>query len=171
MKEQLAAGLAALSLPGDGIPALCRYAELLLETNRVMNLTAITDPAAVAARCTFWTALALLKLWRTSSGKHGGGRRHRRGLSRPGAAHCWSPPCGMTLLDSLGKRVTFLRDRLRRSWGWPTCACVHARAEEFAAHRAGVLRPRHLSRAVAALPTLCGAVPAPGEARRRSFWP
>ena len=55
MEPILRQGLETLGLPTDAIPQLQRYAELLLETNKVMNLTAITDPATWPP-CTFWTA-------------------------------------------------------------------------------------------------------------------
>ena len=48
MRELLTAGLAEMGLPADGIPALERYAQLLVEKNKVMNLTAITEPADIA---------------------------------------------------------------------------------------------------------------------------
>ena len=44
MKQLLCRGLETLGLPTDGVPALERYAALLDETNKVMNLTAIPDP-------------------------------------------------------------------------------------------------------------------------------
>ena len=44
MEQRLQSGLAALNLPVEGIPALVRYGDLLTETNKVMNLTAITQP-------------------------------------------------------------------------------------------------------------------------------
>ena len=49
MEHLLREGLAALGLDPEAAPALARYGALLLEKNRVMNLTAITDPADVAA--------------------------------------------------------------------------------------------------------------------------
>ena len=48
MRELLQTGLTDLNLPTNGIPALIHYAELLLEKNKVMNLTAITEPADIA---------------------------------------------------------------------------------------------------------------------------
>lgn len=55
MEQRLQSGLAALNLPVEGIPALVRYGDLLIETNKVMNLTAITDPEEWPLS-TFWTA-------------------------------------------------------------------------------------------------------------------
>ena len=48
METLLKKGLAELGLDCSGTPPLLRYGELLLETNKVMNLTAITEPKDVA---------------------------------------------------------------------------------------------------------------------------
>ena len=71
MEQLLRDGLAALGLSADGVPSLLRYGELLVEKNKVMNLTAITDPADIAA-LHFLDSAALLKeadfrgkAWRT----------------------------------------------------------------------------------------------------------
>ena len=50
MEQRLQSGLAALNLPVEGIPALVRYGDLLIETNKVMNLTAVTEPTEVVTR-------------------------------------------------------------------------------------------------------------------------
>ena len=48
MERILQQGLETWGLPTDAIPRLQEFSRLLLEKNRVMNLTAITDPADVA---------------------------------------------------------------------------------------------------------------------------
>ena len=48
MEQLLREGLASLGLPDDGIPSLLRFSELLVEKNKVMNLTAITEPEDIA---------------------------------------------------------------------------------------------------------------------------
>ena len=48
MEVLLRRGLGDLGLPETAAPAMARYGALLLETNQVMNLTAITDPQEVA---------------------------------------------------------------------------------------------------------------------------
>ena len=48
MRDILTAGLTALDLDPAAADKLARYAELLLEKNKVMNLTAITAPQDVA---------------------------------------------------------------------------------------------------------------------------
>ena len=60
MKQLLTAGLTELGLPTDGIPALERFGEMLVEKNKVMNLTAITEPADVAT-LHFLDSVAMLK--------------------------------------------------------------------------------------------------------------
>ena len=63
------------------------------------------------------------------------------------------PDSRITLLDSLNKRIDFLREA-GEMLGLTNAAYVHARAEEFAAdHREGY--DYAVSRAVASLPMLC----------------
>ena len=61
MEQLLREGLSALGLPEDGVPALMRYAELLVEKNKGMNLTAITEPSDIAT-LHFLDSAALLTL-------------------------------------------------------------------------------------------------------------
>ena len=149
MKQLLTSGLAELQLPADGVDALVKYADALLETNKVMNLTAITDPKDVAT-LHFLDSAALLKL-ADFSGKTvvdvG------TGAGFPGMPlKILEPSIRLTLLDSLGKRIAFLQG-VCDSLGLSDTACVHARAEEFAAsHRESF--DIATSRAVASLPLL-----------------
>ena len=149
MEQLLRDGLTKLGLPTGGIPALTRYAELLVEKNKVMNLTAITEPADIAA-LHFLDSAALLTLadFRNKSVVDVG-----TGAGFPGMPlRILEPSIHLTLLDSLNKRIAFLRgvcDEL----GFSDVDCVHARAEEFAAaHRESF--DIATSRAVAALPLL-----------------
>ena len=131
MEELLKQGLAALGLPTDGVPALSRYGELLLEKNQVMNLTAITDPADVAA-LHFLDSAALLTLmdFRERSVADVG-----TGAGFPGLPlRIVEPTIRLTLLDAQNKRVEFLRE-VCGELNLPDVECVHARAEEFAADR------------------------------------
>ena len=150
MEQYLQSGLAAMGLPADGIPALCRYGELLLETNKVMNLTAITEPRDVAA-LHFLDSAALLTL----EDFHGKSVVDvGTGAGFPGLPlRILEPTIRLSLLDSLGKRVQFL-ESVCRELGLTDVSCIHSRAEEFA----GVHRESYdlaVSRAVAALPVLC----------------
>ena len=150
MRDILTAGLTALDLDPAAADKLARYAELLLEKNKVMNLTAITEPADVAA-LHFLDSAALLTLtdFKGKSVVDVG-----TGAGFPGMPlKILEPTIRMTLLDSLGKRITFLQevcDNLKLT----DVACVHARAEEFAAEHRGQF-DFATSRAVANLSVLC----------------
>ncbi|MBU5625776.1 16S rRNA (guanine(527)-N(7))-methyltransferase RsmG [Oscillibacter sp. MSJ-2] len=150
MREALVRGLRALGLPEDCAPRLERYGELLLKKNEVMNLTAITAPEDVA-RLHFLDSLALLNLT-DFSGKSlvdvG------TGAGFPGLPlRICRPDIRLTLLDSLGKRITFLQE-VCDALDLEDVTCVHGRAEEFAsAHRESF--DLAASRAVASLPMLC----------------
>lgn len=131
MRELLCAGLAALGLDDSRAETLERFASLLLEKNEVMNLTAITQPEAVA-QLHLLDSAALLQFADLS------GKRVvdvGTGAGFPGMPlRILQDDFDLTLLDSLGKRIDWLRE---------TCAalslsrvtCVHARAEEFAAQK------------------------------------
>ena len=150
MEALLRKGLAELGLDDGGTPSLLRYGELLLEKNKVMNLTAITEPQDVAA-LHFLDSAALLVLagFRGKSVVDVG-----TGAGFPGMPmKILEPSIHMTLLDSLGKRITFLQE-VCEDLGLTDVQCVHARAEEFAAeHRQGF--DFAVSRAVANLSVLC----------------
>ena len=150
MEQRLQAGLTALGLPAEGVPSLLRYGDLLVETNKVMNLTAITDPEEIAS-LHFLDSAALLTLedFRNKSVVDVG-----TGAGFPGLPlRILEPTIRLTLLDSLGKRIQFL-NRVCQELELTDVACVHGRAEEFAAeHRESF--DLAVSRAVAALPVLC----------------
>lgn len=150
MEALLRKGLAELGLDDGGTPSLLRYGELLLEKNKVMNLTAITEPQDVAA-LHFLDSAALLALagFRGKSVVDVG-----TGAGFPGMPmKILEPSIHMTLLDSLGKRITFLQE-VCEDLGLTDVQCVHARAEEFAAeHRQGF--DFAVSRAMANLSVLC----------------
>lgn len=150
MEQYLKDGFAALNLPEDGMPALLRYADLLLEKNKVMNLTAITEPKDVAA-LHFLDSLELLRFC-DFNGKTVADVGTGAGL--PGLPlRVVNPSIRLTLLDSLGKRVNFLQE-VCGDLGLSDVRCVHARAEEFAAQNREIFEIV-TSRAVAALPILC----------------
>ena len=150
MEQLLRDGLTTLGLPTGGIPALIRYADLLVEKNKVMNLTAITEPADIA-ELHFLDSAALLTLadWKGKTVADIG-----TGAGFPGLPlRIVDPSIRLTLLDAQNKRVEFLKE-VCGELGLADVECVHARAEEFAAdHREGF--DLVTSRAVAALPLLC----------------
>lgn len=150
MEQLLREGLSALGLPEDGVPALMRYAELLVEKNKVMNLTAITEPSDIAT-LHFLDSAALLTLadFRDKTVADVG-----TGAGFPGLPlKIVEPSIRLTLLDSLNKRIDFLGE-VCTDLGLSDVACIHGRAEEFAAeHREGF--DIVTSRAVANLRMLC----------------
>ena len=150
MEQLLRDGLTALGLPTDGIPALVRYADLLVEKNKVMNLTAITEPADIAA-LHFLDSAALLTLadFRNKSVADVG-----TGAGFPGLPlRIVEPSIRLTLLDAQNKRIEFLKE-ICDDLALADVECVHQRAEEFAADRRESF-DLVTSRAVAALPLLC----------------
>ena len=150
MRGILTAGLTALDLDSAAADKLARYAELLLEKNKVMNLTAITAPRDVAT-------LHLLDCAALAAQLDLSGKRVidvGTGAGFPGMVLAiLTPDARFTLLDSLGKRVDFLKE-VQTDLGLKNVTCVHARAEEFAAqHREQF--DLAASRAVAQLNVLC----------------
>ena len=152
LEEILRSGFTELSLPLDE-SALERYriyADALEEANRVMNLTAI-EGEDETARLHFLDSAALLSL---------ADFRGRRvidvgtGAGFPGLAlKIAEPSIDLVLLDSLDKRIGFLRECCEKL-GFDDVACVHARAEETPkAWRGGF--DIAVSRAVARLNILC----------------
>ena len=150
MEQFLRDGLTKLGLPTGGIPALTRYADLLVEKNKVMNLTAITEPADIAA-LHFLDSAALLTLadFRGKAVADVG-----TGAGFPGLPlRIVEPSIRLTLLDAQNKRIEFLKE-VCGDIGLADVECVHQRAEEFAADRRESF-DLVTSRAVAALPLLC----------------
>ena len=156
MRDILTQGLTKLGLtpPPGGVDKLCRYADLLLEQNQVMNLTAITQPDQVA-RLHFLDSAAVA-LWK-GPGWLAGKRLIDVGTGAgfPGLVlKLLEPTLQLTLADSLGKRVRWL-ETVCDDLGLTGVTCLHARAEELA------LDPHHrdrydvaTSRAVATYPLL-----------------
>lgn len=134
----------------DGqIDTFCAFGDALLEQNKVMNLTAITEPAAVA-KLHFLDCMELL---------HMADFKNKRvidigcGAGFPGVPlKIAEPAIELTLLDSLGKRMNWLEAVLPGLGIDATC--VTARAEEEAAKRRETY-DLAVSRAVARLNVLC----------------
>ena len=152
LEELLRSGFEALALDLDP-QALERYRiyyEYLEEMNQVMNLTAISGEEDVA-RLHFLDCAALLALADFA------GKRVidvGTGAGFPGLAmKIACPAMELTLLDSLDKRIHFLKNTCEKL-GFRDVACIHSRAEEIpAGFRQGF--DFALSRAVARLNLLC----------------
>lgn len=152
MEQILREGLAALGLECDdeALDRLRRYAALLEEKNRVMNLTAIEGEEAVA-RLHFLDCAALLTL---PDFRGGTLLDVGSGAGFPGLVlKILRPALAVTLLDSLDKRVTFQRET-GAALGLEGLSCVHGRAEEPPAGFRGGF-DLVTSRAVARLSVLC----------------
>lgn len=137
-----------LSLDEKTQATLCDFGKAVVEQNKVMNLTAITEPTAVA-KLHLLDSLSLLTLQDLSGKKV---IDVGCGAGFPGVpVKIACPKMELTLLDSLGKRMTWLETVL------PTLGveaeCVTARAEEFVATRRESYDVA-TSRAVARLPIL-----------------
>ena len=139
-----------ITLTDEQVQQFITYYEMLVEKNKVMNLTAITDPEDVAS-LHFLDSAALLTL---ADLKDKTVVDVGTGAGFPGMPlKILEPSIRMPLLDSLGKRITFLQE-VCNELGLQNVQCVHARAEEFAAeHRQSF--DFAVSRAVANLSVLC----------------
>lgn len=150
MTALLTQGLRELGLDESRAGVLERFTALLLEKNKAMNLTAITEPAAVAQLHLLDSAA--LTQFVDLSGK--AVVDVGTGAGFPGMPlRILKDDFDLTLLDSLGKRIAWLEE-VCGVLGLTRVACVHARAEEFAAAH----RERFdivTSRAVAQLNVLC----------------
>ena len=127
MLQTLKEGLPVLGLdlPDETAETLCRFGQVVVKQNEVMNLTAITEPDQVA-KLHLLDSLSVLKC-ADLKGKTlidvG------CGAGFPGvplAIAC--PEAKVTLLDSLGKRMTWLETVLPELG--VNARCVTARAEE-----------------------------------------
>ena len=148
--ELLQQGLQTYGLDAGKADQLLTFAEMLLEKNRVMNLTAITEPVDVAQLhlldCAAVLTMADLKGKRVVDVGTGAGF--------PGMPlKILEPAAKLNLLDSLNKRIGFLQE-VCDALNLRDTRCVHGRAEEYARdHRESF--DFATSRAVAALNVLC----------------
>ena len=134
MTELLKNGFSAmkLSVSDAQIAQLEDFTARMLETNKVMNLTRITDPKEIAEKHLLDCASLLQAADFSKKSVVDVGC----GAGFPGMPlHILCPSCDLTLLDSLGKRIRFLQGCID-AMNLPDIEAVHARAEEFAAkHR------------------------------------
>lgn len=151
MRPALTAGLPGLgvALTEEQTDTLCQFGQRLIEKNTVMNLTAITEPEAVA-QLHFLDSLTVLKAWDC---------RNKTildvgcGAGFPGVPVAIAEPTAkVTLLDSLQKRMNWLSEVLPELG--VSATVVPARAEEYALSRKETFDVV-TSRAVARLNILC----------------
>ncbi len=129
MEDIIREGLAALGVPAaeEQVRAMARYGALLLKANETTNLTAITDPAA-AARLHFLDSAALVTM-ADLAGK--GVIDVGSGAGFPGVPlRILAPGMALTCLDSVGKKMDFVRDACA-ALGLEGVECLWGRAEEM----------------------------------------
>lgn len=101
------------------------YATLLIEWNKKMNLTAITEPHDIAEKH-FVDSLYGLKFLKSAKTLIDVGT----GAGFPGVPlKIAKPELSLTLLDSLNKRLTFLTE-VKNKLDLADITCVHSRAED-----------------------------------------
>jgi len=122
-----------IELTDDQIELLDKFASLLVETNKTLNLTRITDPTEIVTGhyLDSFTCLAAAKIKRNARVIDIG-----TGAGFPGIPiKIARPDLNMTLLDASGKKLKFIEGAVEsqklkvESWEG-TCSLVHARAEE-----------------------------------------
>ena len=116
---------AQLSFTEVQLAQFTRYYELLVETNKVMNLTAITEPEEVAVKHMVDSLLAFEAAMAGKTLVDVG-----TGAGFPGVPlKIYCPSLKVTLVDSLGKRLRFL-EQVISELGLKGIRCEHLRAED-----------------------------------------
>ena len=116
---------AQLSFMEEQLAHFTRYYELLVETNKVMNLTAITEPEEVAVKHMVDSLLAYEDGMQGKTLVDVG-----TGAGFPGVPlKIYCPSLKVTLVDSLGKRLRFLQQVIDEL-GLKGIRCEHLRAED-----------------------------------------
>ena len=137
-----------ISMTAEQLNLMDKHRQMVLETNKVMNLTAITDPQEFAVKHII-DSLSLLPYIPA------GGRSLAdigTGAGFPGVMLAiMRPDVHVTLIDSLRKRVFFLQEVIGEL-GLENVQAVHSRAEDMA--RQGMTFDICTARAVAAMDKL-----------------
>ncbi|MCQ2380834.1 MAG: 16S rRNA (guanine(527)-N(7))-methyltransferase RsmG [Acidaminococcaceae bacterium] len=116
---------ANITLSDTQINQFIKYYELLTETNKVMNLTALTEPNDVAVKHFIDSLLAYDPAMHNATVADVG-----TGAGFPGVPlKIFDPDIKLFLIDSLAKRLKFL-DTLVVELGLQNVTTVHARAED-----------------------------------------
>lgn len=146
------ASKAGFDLDNIQLNQLRLYANLLVEWNEKMNLTAITEPHEISTKH-FVDSLFGLKFLNGKKTIIDVGT----GAGFPGVPlKIAKPELELTLLDSLNKRLTFLTE-VKNQLNLDNVTCVHSRAEDGAKSGAPLRESfdAAVSRAVANLACLC----------------
>lgn len=118
---------AGLPLDKDKAERLCKYAELLVEKNKVMNLTAITDDEGIAVK---HFIDSILPLTLTDFKKDASLIDVGAGAGFPSVPmSIYRQDLKTVMLDSTKKRVSFLEEVTAQIG--ISADCVHSRAEEY----------------------------------------
>ena len=139
-----------VELSDNQIGQLVTYARLLTEWNEKINLTAITDDEGIVTKH-FLDSLSAFKTGHVGKSVIDVGT----GAGFPGLVlKIADPQIKLTLLDSLNKRITFLK-AVSEELGFDDIEFIHGRAEDFAhmAQKRGAY-DTVVSRAVAKMRTL-----------------
>lgn len=151
-REIIRAGCAewGLTVGEEALARMEGFSDLLIEKNRVMNLTAVTEPPEIARRH------MLDSLFLLTCADFAGRRVLDVGSGAGFPAvplKCFDPTLDVTPLDSTGKRMAFIAESCA-ALGMPVTP-ITARAEEAARPPLREGFDIVTSRAVAALPVLC----------------
>lgn len=153
MKKLLYDGALKLNIPltGTQVNQYMTYMDMLIETNKSLNLTAITQPREIITKH-FLDSLTACEFIPQGASVIDVGS----GAGFPGLPVKFArDDISLTLLDSLAKRLSFIGNVLTAT-GTKNARCVHARAEDGARDKAH--REKYdvaLSRAVANMAVLC----------------
>ena len=116
---------AGLKFTEQQLEQFTKYYELLVETNKVMNLTALTEPEEVAVKHMIDSLLAYDEDMAGKTLADVG-----TGAGFPGVPlKIYCPELKVTLIDSLGKRLRFLQQVID-TLGLKYIRCEHLRAED-----------------------------------------
>lgn len=145
-----------VSLEEEQLRQLRIFFKNLIEWNKIMNLTAITEEEDVYVKH-FLDSLSILEVMdRTEIGRYRKIIDIGTGAGFPGLVLAIAfPELQVTLMDSLNKRIRFLDDTIQKT-GVSNVVTIHARAEELSRDKNH--REKYdmaVSRAVANLATLC----------------
>ncbi len=140
-----------LSLTAEVYEKLDIYAEMLVETNKVMNLTAITEPEDVLVKH-FIDSIAITRFAKFEDGMKVIDVGTGAGFPLL-PVKIYMPGLKITLLDGLNKRIKFLTDVCEKTG--IEAECIHERAELLA--KKEEYREKYdiaTARAVSAMPEL-----------------